>query len=126
MRLKSRETLVRPKEAMSVMRRIRRNIGFGERRFLTEAEWLTYLRRMPVRYIRSPKQERCQYPGCRFGGLAGDASNPLQNAHVIGFGVGVVYLALTPDYLDSAENIVTAHRKTCNKGLELGLREAMA
>jgi hypothetical protein len=58
--------------------------------------------------------------------LAGDASNRLQNAHVIGFGVGVVYLALTPDYLDSAANIVTAHQKTCNKGSELGRREAMA
>jgi len=39
--------------------------------------------------------------------------------------MGVIDLALTPEFLDSNANIVTAHRRTCNKGSELSLIESM-
>jgi hypothetical protein len=45
---------------------------------------------------------------------------------VIGFDVGVIDLGLTPEFLDSDGNIVTAHRRTCNKKSELGLQGSMA
>jgi transcriptional regulator with XRE-family HTH domain len=98
-----------------------RNIGFDGRTFLAEPEWRTYLRRMPVRYIRRPKREICQV--C--GELA-TSDNPLQSAHRIGFGVGVACLALTPEYLDSEANIVTAHRVSCNRATELSLLGSMS
>lgn len=91
--------------------------------FLDEAEWLTYCRRKPVRYIRRAKAALCQAWGC---GLSGSPENPLQHAHVIGFEVGVIDLGLTPEFLDSDKNIVTAHRRTCNKAVELGLQGSMA
>ena len=85
--------------------------------FLDEAEWRTYCRRKPVRYIRRPKATKCAWcslPGC--------PENPLQCAHVIGFDMGVMDLGLTPEFLDSKDNIVTAHRRTCNKQSELSLQ----
>ncbi len=102
------------------MTRNRCNLGFDGRRFLLEAEWTTYRRRKPVRYIRKAKAGECQVCG-----RPGNPDNPLQNAHVIGFDVGVIDLALTPEYLDSDENIVTAHRKTCNRVSELDLVGSM-
>jgi hypothetical protein len=102
------------------MTRNRRNLGFDGRQFLLEAEWTTYRRRKPVRYIRKPKASTCEVCGRQ-----GTAADPLQNAHVIGFDVGVVDLALTPEYLDSDENIITAHRKTCNRASELDLAGSM-
>ena len=39
----------------------------------------------------------------------------MQNAHRIGFDIGIIDLALTPDFLDSAANIVSAHKVKCNK-----------
>jgi hypothetical protein len=73
-----------------------------------------------VRYICKPKAGKCEVCGG-----PGTADNPLQNAHIIGFDVGVVDLALTPEYLDSDENIGTAHRKTCNRDSELDLAGSM-
>jgi hypothetical protein len=102
------------------MSRIERNIGFGGRMFLDEAEWLTYCRRKPVRYIRRPKATACQVCG-----ESGSSENPLQSAHRIGFDVGVIDLGLTPEFLDSDENVVTAHRRTCNKKSELDLQDSM-
>ena len=102
------------------MPRIARNIGFDGRIFLEEMEWLTYCRRKPVRYIRKAKGSKCA--AC---GLPDLPDNPLQNAHVIGFDIGVIDLGLTPDFLDSAANIVVAHRRTCNKGSELALPDSM-
>jgi len=58
-------------------------------------------------------------------GLARSLDNPLQSAHIIGFDLGVIELGLTPEFLDSDENIVTAHRRTCNKVSELSLNESM-
>jgi hypothetical protein len=97
-----------------------RNVGFEGRRFLEKVEWRTYCRRKPVRYIRTAKTGVCQV--CR---LPGSDENPLQNAHITGFDIGVIDLGLTPEFLDSDDNIVTAHRRTCNKRSELDLQGSM-
>ncbi len=89
--------------------------------FLEFAEWATYCRRKPVRYIRGPKAAVCQVCG-----LPGTNENPLQSAHVIGFDVGVIDLGMTPDFLDSDRNIVTAHRCGCNKQSELDIQGSIA
>jgi hypothetical protein len=88
--------------------------------FLDEPEWLTYCRRKPVRYIRRPRETACWL--CH---LAGSPDNPLQSAHLIGFDIGVIDLGLTPEFLDSEKNIVTAHRRACNKQSELSLQDSM-
>jgi hypothetical protein len=69
------------------------NVGFDGRVFLTEAEWRTYLRRKPVRYIHKTKA-----PACQVCGQGPEDDNPFQNAHKIGFDMGIVQLALTPDF----------------------------
>ncbi len=92
--------------------------GFDGRVFLADAEHETYMRRMPVRYVKHKKAALC----CVCG-LPGTATNPLENAHRVPFGVGVRRFRLTPDYLDSAENIVTAHKARCNKACELSEEE---
>ncbi|MBI4311927.1 MAG: hypothetical protein HY681_09105 [Chloroflexi bacterium] len=98
------------------MKRVDKEHPFDGRTFLTEAEWMTYRRRNPVRYIPKPTADCCV--AC---GKLGTESNPLQNAHRIPFTKGVVDLALTPEFLDRDHNIVTAHRKGCNQGMELDL-----
>jgi hypothetical protein len=102
------------------MKQTVRNTGFDGRTFLTESEWRTYCRRKPVRYIRKGKEAVC-----RVCGKPATTDNPFQNAHVISFDIGVIDLALTPDFLDSDANIVTAHRLACNKATELDLRGSM-
>lgn len=97
------------------------NKGFDGRVFLTEAEHETYLRRMPVRYTKKAKQLQCSVCG-----LASTSGSPLENAHRIPFGIGVKLFKFTPDYLDSPENLVTAHRGACNKLSELSLPEITA
>ena len=82
---------------------IERNKGFDDRIFLTAAEWDTFCRRKPVRYIHKRKE-----PVCQVCGLPATPNDPLQNAHIISFDVGVIDLALTPDSLDSDANIVSA------------------
>lgn len=103
------------------MPRILRNTGFDGRMFLTESEWETYCRRKPVRYIRKDKE-----PVCRICGEPAAPENPFQHAHIVGFDIGVIDLALTPDFLDSNANIVTAHRTSCNKETELDLHGSMS
>ena len=88
--------------------------------FLDEVEWRTYCKRKPVRYIRTLKADVCQI--CK---QPESPENPLQFAHIIGFDIGVIELGLTPDFLDSEKNIVTAHRRSCNKQSELNLRRSM-
>lgn len=100
--------------------RTQRNLGFDGRTFLTEEEWQTYRRRKPVRYIREPYFEVCEV--CR---LPANEENPFQNAHKIGFDLGIVQLALTPEFLDGRRNIVTAHRKICNRAAELDITQSM-
>jgi hypothetical protein len=58
-------------------------------------------------------------------GQPGSPENPLQKAHIIGFDVGVIDLGMTPDFLDSEKNIVTAHRRSCNRQSELNLKGSM-
>ena len=70
--------------------KVKRNTGFDRRIFLTAAEWDTFCRRKPVRYIRKSKERVCQVCG-----LPATPGNPLQNAHIISFDVGVIDLALT-------------------------------
>lgn len=93
------------------------NLGFGGRMFLSRDEWATYRRRKPVRYIRRNHGAKCAVCG-----NPASPDNPFQHAHQIGFKIGVIYLGLTPDYVDSKENIVTAHRRSCNQAAELDLR----
>ena len=66
-----------------------------------------------------------QHLVCEVCGKPGSTENPLQNAHIIGFDVGVIDLGLSPDFLDSDQNIKTAHRSTCNKQTELDLQGSM-
>lgn len=89
-------------------------MSFDGRVFLTTAEWETYLRRMPVRYIK-----RQHSTTCHLCGLPPEEGNPLQHSHLIPFNLGVKKYRLTPDFLDSEHNIVSAHRSVCNKGVEL-------
>ena len=94
--------------------------GFDGRIFLTEAEYQTYLRRMPVRYIRKKHA-----PVCAVCGLPGTTDNPLQHSHLIGFHRGITRFGLTPDYLDGHNNIVSAHRTTCNAKAEMSDAEVL-
>jgi hypothetical protein len=95
-------------------------IGFDGRMFLSEQEWRTYLRRMPVRYIKKEHSSVCSMCG-----ELGTAGNPLQHSHIIGFSMGIISLGLTPEWLDGDHNILSAHRKKCNKSVELILADAM-
>ena len=93
---------------------MRTNIGFKGRDFLTKAEWQTYLKRMPVRYIKKKKTEVCEI--CQ---KPPTKNNPLENSHRIPFRRGIVEFALTPDFLDDYTNIISAHKRKCNKSAEL-------
>lgn len=89
-------------------------MSFDGRVYLLDSEYETYMRRMPVRYLRHPLDAVCSI--CS---KPGTASNPLQRAHKIPFNTGIKKYRLTPDYLDRVENIVTAHREQCNRSAEL-------
>lgn len=88
--------------------------SFEGRKFLFDYEHETYMRRMPVRYVRHPKASVCSVCG-----RPAEPGNPLENSHLTPFGVGVRTYRLTPDYLDGKHNIVTAHKRSCNKSVEL-------
>lgn len=92
------------------------NIGFDGRKFLTDAEHQTYLRRMPVRYVNNKLKG---VDVCYVCGDIAQENNPLQVAHKVPFGVGIIKYRLTPEWLDSEHNLVKAHRKICNKLAEL-------
>ena len=106
--------------AEKALRSVRLNIGFDNRQFLTEEEWDTFRRRKPVRYIKKQHTRKCT-----FCGRPPTDKNPFQHSHRIGFEVGVIYLGLTPEYVDSEKNVVTAHRTKCNASSELNLLAAM-
>jgi hypothetical protein len=98
--------------------------GFNGRKFLTNAEYAVYCRRLPVRYAAksaTPKPEVC-------GVCGGPAmpKNPLQAAHRISFNIGILQYRLTPDWLDRPENLVWAHRHTCNKKVEMSAAQIEA
>lgn len=100
--------------------KIRRNLGFEGRVFLTKWEWETYCRRKPVRYIKKRKDRLCFY--CQ---KPEEINNKFENSHIIGFDLGIIELGLIPDYLDSDNNIVTAHRIKCNASCQIGMSDAM-
>jgi hypothetical protein len=104
---------------MNKISKINSKLGFDGRIFLKESEWETYRRRKPVRYLKKPKNNLCEV--CHK--IATD-DNPIQNAHIIGFEIGVICLGLTPEYVDGHDNIVSAHKKKCNKEAELDLLES--
>ena len=89
-------------------------MGFDGRIFLLDAEYDTYMRRMPVRYIRHKVSNVCTICG-----KEGTKDNPIEKAHRIPFNKGIKTYRLTPDFLDRQENIVAAHRQICNKSAEL-------
>ena len=93
-------------------------MGFDGRIFLLDSEYDTYMRRMPVRYVKHPLAEKCFICG-----KPPEADNPFERAHRIPFNAGIKKYRLTPDYLDQKENIVSAHRKVCNKQAELSHSE---
>lgn len=94
--------------------------GFDGRMFLTQAEYETYMRRMPVRYIKKKHSEVCAVCG-----LEGTPNNPLQHSHRIGFQQGIKKFGLTPDFLDELSNVVSAHRAACNAKAELSDSEVL-
>ena len=97
---------------------MKNNIGFDDRIFLKKEEWQTYLRRMPVRYIKKKKREICEICG-----KPPTKDNPFESSHIIGFRVGVDVFGLTPNFLDHDDNIVTAHKKLCNSKAEKSTQE---
>ena len=97
---------------------MRNNIGFNNRIFLTKEEWQTYIRRMPVRYIKKKKKELCEICG-----KPPSKDNPFESSHIIGFKIGIVFFALTPEFLDCDENIVSAHKRLCNSKAEISYRD---
>ncbi|MBC8501888.1 MAG: hypothetical protein H8D35_02025 [Nitrosopumilus sp.] len=83
--------------------------------FLTKEEWETFIRwGIPVRYNRNKKKSFCQICG-----KPPSKDNPFDHSHMIGYSVGIVTFGLTPDFLNSDENIVSAHRKLCNSKAEI-------
>ena len=98
--------------------------GFDGRRFLTDAEYEAYCRRMPVRYAArnmGPKPEVC-----RVCGQPETRVNPFQAAHRVPFNAGILQYRLTPDWLDSRENLVWVHRRVCNKRVEMSAAQIEA
>jgi ferredoxin len=86
-------------------------LGFDGRVFLEDSEHATFSRRAPVRYAyRGMHPDRCE--------VCGSTEAPRQWAHKIPFGRGVLVYKLTPDYLDSPGNLVSACRAVCNSGVE--------
>ena len=94
------------------------NRGFGDRIFLTKIEWQTYLKMMPVRYIKKKKEDFCEICGKK-----PTKENPFESSHIIAFRTGAVDFALTPDFLDKDSNIVTAHKRICNQSAEIDRSE---
>lgn len=95
--------------------------GFDGRVFLTEAEHEAYLRRPPVRFARRGKSGDGSI--CEVCGLPPTEDNPMQVSHLIPFMSGVQVYGLTPDFLDGDVNLKWAHRKVCNKQVELNVDE---
>lgn len=93
--------------------------GFGGRTFLYESELATYWRRKPWRDVKKAGVKKADI--CEVCLKPGSPKNPLQYAHKIPFTYGVFELGLTPEFLDGAHNIVTAHRTKCNNQVQLDL-----
>jgi hypothetical protein len=92
-------------------------LGFDGRIFLTEQEHETYCRRLPVRY--AAKNLHTKLSVCEICKNLATPENPLQAAHRIPFGRGIIQFWLTPDWLDRPHNLVWAHKRICNKMAEI-------
>jgi hypothetical protein len=99
--------------------------GFDGRVFLTDAEFETYKRRPPVRYSYKG-HPRTVDNLCEVCGLPPLVGNVLQSSHKIPFIKGVQIFGLTPEWLDLPQNLVWAHRVTCNKSVEIPQSEVIA
>jgi hypothetical protein len=97
---------------------MRRNgwLGFDGRIFLSEAEYATYRRRLPVRY--SARNANPSNGRCEICGLEASGGNPLQAAHKVPFNIGILKYGFTPDWLDGPDNLSWAHRVRCNRCVE--------
>src|SRR2546422_9831632 len=94
--------------------------GFDGRLTLTPEEWDTYQRRPPLRRTLAQYPDIRRPPTCgyRHCSVPAESSKPITLVHGIGFDFGVHELGLTPEWLDSPENLVGwAHAGNCNKRL---------
>lgn len=88
--------------------------GFGGRAWLTVEEWETYRRRAAVRYPQKLRAEVIKRDGetcCICGSVNG---KPIQLAHHVPFKMGLIDFGLTPEWLDSIDNLRLAHQGSCN------------
>jgi hypothetical protein len=92
-------------------------LGFDGRVFLTKEEHDAYCRRLPVRY--AARNLKIISGICSVCGKPATPDNPLQAAHLIPFGAGIIQFWLTPEWLDGPENLTWAHRVKCNKLAEI-------
>jgi len=109
-----------PRGEASVANKTQKRIGwegFDCRVFLTDHEHATYRRRLPVRYAAKNLGKKPK--ACEVCGEPATPENPLQAAHRVPFGVGIRQFRLTPDWYDSRQNLIWAHRRVCNKKVEL-------
>lgn len=93
--------------------------GFSGRVWLSYAEWSTYRRRAPVRYLSRLRTKLIQRdgPSCSVCGLS--RPTKIQIAHRVPFKIGVVDWGLTPDWLDGEDNLALAHAGKCNDQIEI-------
>ena len=89
--------------------------GYGDRVFLTKQEWEAYWKRTPVRYLFNVKINggKC-FLGKDCSTKNGRRKVRLEKAHRIPFREGVLFLGLTPDFLNRKRNIVRACKGSCN------------
>jgi hypothetical protein len=95
--------------------------GFGSRKWLTVDEWMTYRRRVAVRYPQKARKFVSNRDGekCCICGMKGTLQRPIQLAHRVPFKIGVIDWGLCPDWLDSVSNLCLAHRGACNDNAEI-------
>ena len=91
-------------------------VGFSGRKYLFDYEHETYLKRPPVRYSA---RNVILKSTCEICGGKETVDNKFQISHKIPFIKGIIDYKLTPDFLDSPEYLMTAHRKICNKKAEM-------
>ena len=94
------------------------NGPFSGRTYLTDNEWEVFTRVLPVRYLdKKFKKDYCE--------VCGEKGGVLQLAHKIPFSKGIRQFQLTPDLLNSPDNLITAHQGKCNKSVEWSAEEIL-
>lgn len=100
---------------------LRINNGFAGQIWLTDEQWDTYRRVPPVRYVRHKlvtSNNSDSIVQCFSCGKTDSIKN-LQVAHLIGHSAGIVDWGLTPDWLESPDNLVFTHPGQCNNNVAL-------